>query len=54
MPATLTGFRFRLNTAKLKFKRGAYQVRARATDTAGNVSAGFSKATKTLVAFKVT
>ncbi|MEJ7893667.1 MAG: PKD domain-containing protein [Solirubrobacteraceae bacterium] len=53
VPATLTGFRFRLDTARLKFKRGAYEIRVRATDSAGNVSAAAAKAAKSLVAFKV-
>lgn len=53
LPAKLTGFRFRLDTVKLKFRKGGYEVRARATDGAGNVSAAAAKAAKSLVAFKV-
>lgn len=50
--AAQKSFRFSLTTVKLLFKKGAYQVRARATDAAGNKSAP-TKAAKSLVAFKV-
>jgi PKD repeat protein len=53
VPANMTGFRFRLDTVKLKFTKGAYEVRVRATDAAGNKSTSFSKAAKSLVKFKV-
>lgn len=52
VPATLKGFRFRLDTPKMKWRRGSYQVRVRATDAAGNVSEGFSKDARSMVVFK--
>lgn len=53
VPATVKGFRFRLNTRTMRFKPGRYQLRVRATDGAGNATQDFRKADNTLVAFRV-
>ena len=53
LPATIKGTRFRLDTRALRFKPGRYLLRVKATDTAGNATAGFRKDDDTLVAFKV-